>query len=214
MPVKLAPPPVSLRRPQTRLAPPTYEARQPLVRDPAFAQRPLKQADPRPDAFPDYARIYTPEGGIRFIYKDRDERLRVVLAKIALWSIATVTTFWFAYRVHPIHSSFLNYLAALIMAGLYAWIVWGPVEIYRSFEIRPDCFIIEDEDVFWRDGFQMGLPSFTSDAEGNRVFTGTYGTRHVEFFKVVKFDEFDRAPELLAVQISIAFQQLWRSPGA
>lgn len=47
-----------------------------------------------PDPYVDYARVLTPEGGIKIVYKDLDERLRHTLRRLLLWSCATALEGW------------------------------------------------------------------------------------------------------------------------
>jgi hypothetical protein len=87
-------------------------------------------------------------------------------------------------------------------------IVAKPVELYRRIEIRPDCMIIEEADLFWRRYMEGGWPSFQPDKEGNQVLCGIYGTRFVEYLTVRRFDELDRMPEVIAAHLQDAMRQL------
>lgn len=169
--------------------------------------------EPRPDPFPDYARMFTADGSVRFVYKDVDERMRLLVAKVAIWTLATCVTFWFAHKARPIEPAIWNYLGALAMSGLYAWLVYGPAELYRSLEIKPDCMVLDDEDTFWTQHMQMGFPSFRPGEDGHQVLRGIYGTRWVEFLTLRAFDELDRTPAVLSAQIAEAMRQLWMLPG-
>jgi hypothetical protein len=44
------------------------------------------------------------------------------------------------------------------------------------------------------------------------ILCGTYGTRFVEYLKVPRFEEEDRAPEVFAAHFQDAINQLWMKP--
>ena len=103
--------------------------------------------------------------------------------------------------------------AAWLAAAILNWIIVAkPVEVYRRVEIRPDCLIVEGEEVFRQRFMEGGWPAFRPGLDGTQVLCGIYGTRFVEFLSVRRFDEFDRAPEILAVHLQDAMQQLWNRP--
>jgi hypothetical protein len=71
--------------------------------------------------------------------------------------------------------------------------------------------IIDGNDVF-KVRFIERMLSFQSDAKGNQVFCGTYGTRFVEFLTIRRFDENDRMPEVMSDHLRDAMRQLWMVP--
>src|ERR1700688_675556 len=52
-----------------------------------------------PDPYVDYGRYLTPEGGVLFIYKDIDTRLRHTLWRLFAWTASTGAEGW-----HVLHS--------------------------------------------------------------------------------------------------------------
>jgi hypothetical protein len=170
--------------------------------------------DARPNPYVDFIRRYTPEGGVEFTYKDLDERWRWIILRWSLWLAAMALTCWYAFNISPLHSPWLN-IPALAGMGVVYWLIVGkPVEILRTIEVRPDCLIFNGEEAFFREAFELGWPSFVSDGLGNLVFAGTSGTRAVEYALIRRFDEHDRAPEVLAAHVQAAMQQLWSGPGS
>jgi hypothetical protein len=164
------------------------------------------------DPYLDYRRSLTPEGGIAIVYKDLDLRWRYLFWRILAWSVATGFEGWFLFYRSPVESILINLLCMLIVAGLNFLIVWKPPEVYRSVEIRPDCMIVEDKDIFWLSRMENGFPTFQADKDGNQVLSGDYGTRRVEYLTARRFDEQDRMPEVLAAHLQDAMQQLWAPP--
>jgi hypothetical protein len=129
---------------------------------------------------------------------------------LALWSAAMALTAWYAFAGSPLPVP--ANLAGFFGMGVVYWlIVRHPIEVYRRVEVRPDRFVIDDTDVFYRSDMES-WPAFQPDAEGNFVLAGILGTRWVEYIKVRRFDEFDRAPEVFANHLSAAMQQLWSYP--
>jgi hypothetical protein len=163
----------------------------------------------QPDPYVDYGRFLTAEGGILFIYKDLDLRWRHLLWRIFAWASSTGGEGWYLFHHSPLHSLWLN-LACLAAIGVVNWlIVMKPVEIYRRLEIRPDCMIVEGEQVFWARFMENGWPTFQHDQEGNQVLCGIYGTRWVEYLTVRRFDELDRMIEVFGAHLKDAMMQLW-----
>ena len=59
-----------------------------------------------------------------------------------------------------------------------------------TIEVRPDCFIVDGTDIFWRDYMELGPPILESGPdEGLFRFVGTYGTRRMEYCRLHAFDE-------------------------
>ena len=199
--------PVPLRRSVARAQPPV------LFRPPALAYLPSSFEDGfRTDPYVDYGRFLTPEGGVLLIYKDLDLRLRHTLWRLSAWTGFTAIEGWFLLRHSPLHTGWIN-LGLFLAVGLVNWlIVAKPVEIYRRIDIIPDGMILEGRDLFWRRFMEAGWPMLQTDAEGNPILCGVYGTRFVEYLTLRRFDEFDRTPEVLAAHLLDAMQQLWTKP--
>lgn len=184
-------------------------------RVPVLRQRPVMPTRPAPsfgfrtDPYVDYGRFLTPEGGILIVYKDLDLRLRHVLSRILAWSAATGCEGWLLLHDSPVSSGAINLACFFVMMIVNAVIVWKPPELYRRIEIRPDCMIVEDKDVFWLRMMETAWPAFHPDEDGNQVLTGIYGTRFVEYLTVRRFDDYDRMPEVFAAHLQEAMMQLW-----
>jgi hypothetical protein len=162
------------------------------------------------DPHVDYGRFLTPEGGILIVYKDLDTRWRHTVWRVFAWSVATGFDTSVLLYHSPVQSVWINALCLLLAAAINLFIVWKAVEIYRRIEIRPDCLILEGQEVFWLEKMEE-WPSFQPDEEGNLVLRGTYGTRLVEYLTVRRFDEEDRMPEVFANHLQQAMQQLWET---
>ena len=156
-----------------------------------------------------YGRILTAAGGILITFKDRDLRWRHTIWRVAAWSAFTGFELWLTQNLPAGGPGWLAYLALLAAAVLNWLILRKPAEVLRQIEIRPDCLIFEGAEVFWRRFMEGELPSLKPDAEGNLILSGIYGTRHVEFATLRRFDEHDRSPEVFAAHIEEAFAQLW-----
>jgi hypothetical protein len=163
----------------------------------------------QPDPYVDYGRFLTAEGGILFIYKDLDLRLRHTLWRLFAWTLSTGAEGWFLLHHSPLQTGWITFVCFLAVAFINWLIVASPVEVYRRLEIRPDCMIIEGRDVFWLRFMESGWPTLGSGADGSRVLCGTYGTRHVEYLTIRSFDEFDRSVDVFAAHLQDAMQQLW-----
>ncbi len=189
------------------------------VRPPAFFRENLPSSVPsssgagvQPDPYVDYGRFLTPEGGILIVYKDLDLRLRHTLWRIFAWIAATYLEGRFLLYHSPVQSGWINVAGLLVMAIVNWLIVSKPVEVYRRIEIRPDCIILEGEDIFWRRYMEGGWPTLCPDQEGNQLLCGVYGTRFVEYLTVRRFEELDRMPEVFASHLQDAMRQLWTRP--
>lgn len=165
-----------------------------------------------PDPYVDYGRFLTPEGGILMVYKDLDLRLRHTIWRLVAWAAFTGIAAVFLLGHSPLDSQAIN-IAALLIGAVINWlIVAKPVEIYRQIEIRPDCMILDGSDIFWRKYMEGGVPSFRPGADGTQVLCGIYGTRFITYLTVRRFDEYDRAPEVLADHLQDAMRQQWTRP--
>jgi hypothetical protein len=166
----------------------------------------------QPDPHVDYGRFLTPEGGILFIYKDHDVRLRHTLWRLFAWTVSSGTEGWYLFHYSPVESVWLN-LACLLAIGVVNWlIVRKPVELYRRVEIRPDCMILESAEIFWLRYMENGWPAFQRDEKDNQLLCGIYGTRFVEYLTVRRFDKLDRMAEVFVAHLQDAMTQLWAAP--
>jgi hypothetical protein len=207
-------PPIVITQPRPIIQKPRNLTRAPLPVldrkiDPDIFTR-IGPDPPASEAYADYRRVLTPEGGIRITYKDLELRLRQTIWCILAWSGFTGFEAWLlSEHTYYIGADRIK-LAALLTLALINWlIVRKPVEVHRRLEIRPDCMIIDDADVFWL-ALMEGWPSFQPDEkEENQILCGTYGTRLVEFLTLRSFDELDRTPEVFAAHLEDAMNQLW-----
>jgi hypothetical protein len=162
----------------------------------------------------DYGRFLTPEGGIRIVFKDLDLRLRHGLWRAFAWITFTGGEAWSLLTHSPLQSEWIEIACLVVVAGINLLILWKMPEVYRSVEIRPDCMIIEGEEVFWLHQMATGFPTLRREDENKQILCGIYGTRFVEYLTVRRFDENDRTPEVFAAQLADAMRQLWEIPGA
>lgn len=166
-----------------------------------------------PDPYGDFSRVYTADGGVALAYKDLDERLRYTLRRILLWLLATGAAGYYTATLSPIQSPLIRLLLLLALGFLNWLIVRKPIEVYRTIEIRPDCMILEGQEVFWRHKMEGVLPSFQRNAKGHHILCGIYGVRWTEYLSIRRFDELDRSPEVLAGHLHAAMQQQWSPLG-
>jgi hypothetical protein len=220
MPAYVQRPRPQWRPPPVRKLPRAHTARRTVVRSrlSVLRQRPILRSAPpwsdfQIDAYLDYGRFLTPEGGILIAYKDLDLRLRFAVRRVLAWSAATGFEGWFLLHHSPVQSGAINLACFFAMMIVNAVIVWQAPELYRTVEIRPDCMIIEGKDVFWLRMMETAWPAFHPNKEGNQVLSGIYGTRFVEYLIVRRFDEYDRMPEVFAAHLQEAMMQLWAPPG-
>jgi hypothetical protein len=164
------------------------------------------------DPYVDYGRFLTAEGGILFIYKDLDLRLRHLLWRLFACTASTGGEGWYLYYHSPVDSIWINVLCVLAIGVLNWFIVSKPVEVYRRVEIRPDCMILDGADVFWLRHMEGGWPTFHTDEEDNQLLCGIYGTRFVEFLTIRRFDPLDRMVEIVSAHLQDAMKQLWERP--
>jgi hypothetical protein len=199
----------TVTRTLTRVARPSIRRYAPLVLD--LASFPIEtEASP----YLDYGRHLTPEGGVLIAYKDLDLRLRHIIARVFLWGAYTWLEGWYLLNASPLESQLINYACLFAMAALNLLIVWKLPEMFRSVEIRHDCMILDQTDVFWL-RLMENLPTFRPDEEGKKfVLSGIYGTRYVEYLTTRRFDDKDRMPEVFVAHLKDAIHQLWEVPNA
>lgn len=169
------------------------------------SQLPAQQSGPE-DAFVGYSRTLTPQGGVLIHYTEAD--LTSLWPAIA-WTCATGFELWFIWHYSPLGGFFTNALCFLLVAAVNWWIV-GPPEAERSIEIRSDCMIVDDKDVFWS-RLMSNWPSFRADEKhpDRRILCGIYGTRYVEYATAAPVDDNDRTPDVLASHLHDAMMKLW-----
>jgi hypothetical protein len=217
MPLRVRRPPFR-KRPRHVCRPP-----RPIVRKPNVARARLSPAVPlvlprldgtprvRRDAFVDYSRVLTPEGGILITYKDFDRRWRITIWRVVAWSVMTGFEVWLVRNYSPVVSGWVN-LACLLLVAVINWlIVRMPIEVPRSIEIRADCMIIECTDVFWLHKIETNWPTLQADKKDKdrHILCGIYGNRFVEYVTAHRIDELDRTPEVLATHLHDAMTKLW-----
>jgi hypothetical protein len=163
----------------------------------------------QPDPYLDYGRFLTPEGGMLFVYKDYDTRLRHILWRVFAWAGASYGEWWYVFHYSPINNDWLNLLCVAAAAIVNWLIVRKPVELYRHVEIRPDCMIVEGKDIFWLRHMEKDWPAFQLDEDRNHILCGVYGTRFIEYLTIRHFDDFDRTADVFADHLREAMAQLW-----
>ena len=163
----------------------------------------------QPDPYLDYGRFLTDEGGVLFIFKDIDVRLRQTVWRLFAWGLFTGVEAFYLSPFLPMGEQWRAIACLLAVAAVNYLIVRKPVELYRHIEVRPDCLILEGNDVFWSRYMEGGYPGFQPDEKENKVLCGIYGTRFVEYLTVRRFDEQDRMMEVFAAHLQDAMQQQW-----
>lgn len=164
------------------------------------------------DPYLDYGRFLTAEGGILIMYKDHDLRWRHTTWRLLAWLTFTGLETDYISNIASLQNLWIKIILLLAAAIANWFIVAMPIELYRKVEIRPDCMIIDGGDVFWARFIEGGFPSCRPDAGGNQIFSGTYGTRFVEYLTIRRFDENDRMPEVMSAHLQEAMRQLWMMP--
>lgn len=210
-----------VRRPPFRKVPRhVYQPPRPLVRRPNVARArvspAIPMAAPSPsalarDAFVDYSRVLTPEGGVLITYMDHDTRWRYTILRIVAWCVATGFELWLIRQYSPVHNGWVN-LFFLLLAAIVNWlIVRRPVKVVRSVEIRADSMIIDGADTFWLRKIETNWPAFKADDKNKdkQILCGIYGNRFVEYTTSHRLDDSDRTPEVLATHLHDAMTKLW-----
>jgi hypothetical protein len=197
-----------LERSAFAIARPTAPRAEP-ARLPSFPPPAAGPDDFPEDAYLDYRRSLTAEGGVLIVYKDLDLRWRHTLWRLFAAATAMALAGVVILTRSPVGSPFINSAALLLMAVVNWLIVRKPVELHRSVEIRPDGMILDGTDIFWLGMMEEGWPVFFEDENGNQILCGTYGTRFIEYLTVRSFEDEDRAPEVFATHLQEAMKQLW-----
>ena len=70
----------------------------------------------QPDPYVDYGRFLTAEGGILFIHKDLDLRLRHTLWRLFAWTLSTGMEGWFLFHHPPLHTEWITFVCFLAVA--------------------------------------------------------------------------------------------------
>jgi hypothetical protein len=187
----------------------------PPLLNPASGPAPLNIAQPlttaKEDAFVDYRRTLTADGGILITYKDYDLRWRHTIWRVFAWLAATGFEVWLVVHHSPVASWWIN-AACLLLAAATNWlIVMKKVQTYGSVEIRPDGMIVDGGDVFWLRLIESNWPTFKADEKDKdeHILCGIYGNRFVEYTTSHRLDELDRTPEILATHLHDAMVKLW-----
>ena len=187
-----------------------------------------------PNPYGDFVRTFTDAGGIRIAFKIRDPQLWRTIVRALLWLAVMAATFWFILRASPypliprscgvaracpgsvvLAHGLLNSIAIGAMAAVCWWILFFADQTLTSIEIRRNCMIIDDADVFWSDRMDLGWPQIVPGDEAESfVLRGVYGTREIDYVTLHAFDEKDRAIQVLGAHLQFAMQQLWAQPGA
>ena len=207
----------------------------------AVQRRPSIEARPQvqplenyvgPNPYVDFTRTFTDAGGIRLAFKIRDPQLWRTVLRVLLWILVMAATLWFVVRASPypliprqcpsmracptglvaMHLG-INAVALGLMGWLCAWILFFADETLTSIEIRRDCMIVDDADLYWADRMDLGWPQIVRGDEDSFVLRGVYGTREVDYVTLHAFDEKDRAIQVLSAHLQFAMQQLWAQPG-
>jgi hypothetical protein len=166
--------------------------------------------DPSSSPFADYHRCLTEEGGILIRYKDVDRSFWMRCKLAILW----VSCCGFTTCLFSDYSTFgagINGIALLILCGIYSLVLRFKLKLPHSVEIRPDCMILDGEDVFLASEIGENWPRLEmKDSAGNRgVIAGVCGTRFIEYMTVCRTDRQDFTPEMLEMHLHEAMTQLW-----
>ncbi|GLR89758.1 hypothetical protein [Bradyrhizobium iriomotense] len=164
----------------------------------------------RRSPFAGYTRLLTPEGGVLISYVDQNRSLRLTVARVAGWGVATGVGGWeifFESSLSWLHS-FAAFAALALIAGFIANL---KIKVPHSVEIRPDCMIVDGEDVFLAEEIGDHWPALQmKDEDPDRmVISGICGTRRIEYMTANRLDKADSTPEVLAADLQAAIEQLW-----
>jgi hypothetical protein len=165
----------------------------------------------RPNPFSGYVRMLTPEGGILILYQDQDRSLFPMSLRVFTWVMASGMGGWLLlFAVGSV--SILNVFVVFPLLMLINWlIVRRKIIVSHSVEIRPECMILDGEDVFYAEDIGNNWPNLGwKDGDPDRlVIAGICGTRYIEFMTANRLDKNDRTAEVLAADLEAAMEQLW-----
>ena len=163
-----------------------------------------------PNPYGAFQRRFTEEGGIEFTFLAKDDRAWWWWLRFGLW----VTGMGGLAAAMVLRMPDLPPVAGALIVVAVGWISW--LALFRddghacTIEVRPDCFIVDGTDIFWRDYMELGPAILESGPdEGLFRFVGTYGTRRMEYCRLHTFDENDRAPQVFFSHVQFAMQKLW-----
>lgn len=198
-----------------------------LPRAPTEGEEALVGSQTGPDPYVEYDRRYTAAGGIELSYLSNDLTFMRILWRIACGvSILSIVTLGMlklfavsngcaeipacTYTDDQWRHGWTGFIG---LAAILIFVFSLPLHVVHTIEIRPDCLILDREDVFWS-GHMESRPVFRLNEDGAHVLRGIYGTRRVEFLVLRPVDENDATPTVLANHVEEAFQQLWDRPQA
>ena len=176
-----------------------------VARNRAISELPV---DPVPHV--DYARSLTAEGGIKIVYLDIDRRISVLLGRVLLFCFALCVATALVCICEAAFGPFVSVLAATALTVAAWFVVFEPTKVHCCIEVRPDCMILDELEVFWRKNAES-WPAFQA-RNRDFVLSGVYGTRQVDYLMIRRRDKFDRAPEVLAQHVTDAIHRLWERP--
>lgn len=174
-----------------------------------FAEATAAPIDRR-SPFEGYSRTLTPEGGILIQYQDLNLGLPLIILRYALCAVVTCIGVMLILAADTLFSA--RVLLALLAVVAVDWLILKyKIRSHHSVEIRPDCMIIDGEDVFLAEDIGENYPELL-DVPGKqdqmRICTRV-GTRFVELMTANRTDANDRTPEVLAAHLKDAMEQLW-----
>lgn len=157
-----------------------------------------------------YARTLTPEGGVHISYIDQDRSTLLRILRVVAWVAAIGTSGRLLFQIDALSpaASAAVFAAVMVVSFLLAS---RKIIVCHSVEIRPDCVIIDGEDVFFAEDFgdRWPEPHMIDDDPDRIEIGGIYGTRYVELMTANRLDKWDRTPEVLAADLEAALEQLW-----
>jgi hypothetical protein len=159
----------------------------------------------------DYSRTLTREGGIKIVFKDHDASFWQMIWHLVVW-LGPTAIGWLVISHSSITGDVRRDICLALLGGTVGYFVGWPAGVFRSIEIRPDCMILDDRQVFWATHMQAGWPQLRPNPDGSLILAGIYGTRHIEYMSIRRGDPLDAAPEVLAIHLQDAMQRLWSQP--
>lgn len=168
-----------------------------------------------PNPYGDYERHFMPDGSVRLLVPEGRISWMTLFTDIAN-SLAGATIGWFIVSVlaEAMTGGSADVGPMFLIFGIITYVFVCTPPAMHSVEIKPDCMVLDDQDVFWASQFELSFPNLGPDVNDEWKLTGIYGTRFIEFLSIRKHDDNDRTPELAAMHLQRAMQQLWGQPGA